>query len=272
MTNNQQYVIRGGSDGRERLRILARVMQPTTLSLFDQIGLESGVACLDFGCGGGDVSFDLARLVGSTGTVLGVDMDAEGIAIAKREAELHNIDNVSFEISDITEWQTDSVYDLAYGRFILTHLQNPAKTLSKLFAKLQPGAAMVVEDIDFAGNFCYPASSAFDRYLELYREIVHRAGADPNIGPRLPRLLLEANFENVQMNVVQPAGLQGEVKIIQPLTMEYIRTPVLAHKLATEQEIDEIVEELYTYARDPYTVLSLPRVVQAWGYRPKEQG
>ena len=65
--NNEQYVIRGGSDGRERLRILARVVRPTTLSLLDRVGLEPGASCLDLGCGGGDVSFDLARLVGPTG-------------------------------------------------------------------------------------------------------------------------------------------------------------------------------------------------------------
>lgn len=270
MSNNGQYVIRGGSDGRERLRILARVMQPTTLSLLDQVGLAAGASCLDLGCGGGDVSFDLARLVGPTGKVLGVDMDKEELAIAEREAKAQKLDNVSFEISDITEWQKDPEFNLAYGRFILTHLQDPAKILAKLFQSLHPGGAVVVEDIDFTGYFCYPASSAFDRYIELYSEVVHRAGADPNIGPRLPSLLIEANFENVQLNVVQPAGLQGEVKIMQPLTMDYIRTPVLAHELATEQEIDEIVEELYAYARDARTVLSLPRVVQTWGYRPKD--
>jgi len=268
--NNEEYVIRGGSDGRERLRILARVMQPTTLSLLVKVGLETGASCLDLACGGGDVSFDLARLVGPTGKVLGVDRDKEQLAIAKREAEAQNLDNVSFEIADITEWQKDPEFDLAYARFILTHLQDPAKALSKLFQALHPGSAIVVEDIDCTGFFCHPASSAFDRFVELFSEVVHRAGADPNIGPRLPSLLLEANFENVQLNVVQPAGLQGDVKIIQPLTMDYIRAPVLAQELATEQEVDEIVEELYTFARNPRTVISLPRVVQAWGYRPKQ--
>ena len=41
------YVIRGGVEGRERLRILARVMRPTTLSLFDRVGIDMGMVCLD---------------------------------------------------------------------------------------------------------------------------------------------------------------------------------------------------------------------------------
>jgi hypothetical protein len=33
------YVIRGGAQGREQLRALARLMAPTTHALFDRIGI-----------------------------------------------------------------------------------------------------------------------------------------------------------------------------------------------------------------------------------------
>lgn len=52
-------------------------------------------------------------------------------------------------------------------------------------------------------------------------------GADPNIGPRLPGLLIKAGFEKVQMNVVQTAAMSGEVKVMAPLTMENIADAVL---------------------------------------------
>lgn len=63
------YVIRGGLEGRERLRILSRVMRPTTRSLLKRVGLGQGMACLDVGCGGGDVTFEIARMVGPGGRV-----------------------------------------------------------------------------------------------------------------------------------------------------------------------------------------------------------
>jgi hypothetical protein len=50
------YVIRGGGDGRERLRLLSGVMRPYTLRLFDRLGIPEGMSCLDVGCGGGDVT------------------------------------------------------------------------------------------------------------------------------------------------------------------------------------------------------------------------
>src|SRR5262245_27552439 len=69
------YVIRGGVQGRERLRLLARVLRPTTLGLFAHVGIRPGMTCLDVGCGGGDVAFDLARATGAGGKVVGIDID-----------------------------------------------------------------------------------------------------------------------------------------------------------------------------------------------------
>ena len=46
------------------------------------------------------------------------------------------------------------------------------------------------------------------------------------------------------MNVVQPAGTQGEVKLLNPLTMENIADAVLAEGLASCVEIDQIVAEV----------------------------
>ena len=56
VTVEARYIISGGLAGRERLRVLARAMYPTTAALFDRIGIEPGISCLDVGCGGGDVT------------------------------------------------------------------------------------------------------------------------------------------------------------------------------------------------------------------------
>ena len=92
-----------------------------------------------------------------------------------------------------------------------------------------------------------------------------RRGGDPNIGPRLPAFLKHCGFEDVQLNVVQPMGMSGEVKLLNPLTMENIADAVLADSLATRDEIDEIVRELFAFAAAPDTIAGTPRIVQAWG-------
>ena len=263
------YIIRGGMEGRERLRILSRVMQPTTLSLLHRVGVRPGMACLDAGSGGGDVSFDLARLTSPGGRVVGIDSDQTMIEMARRETAERKLDNAEFWLADIARSELEPKFDLVYARFLLTHLRDPGATLARLRRALRPGGVLVVEDIDFRGHFCYPDHPAFRRYVDLYTETVRRRGGDANIGPRLPELLTEAGFEAIEMHVVQPAGANGEVKLITPVTLENIRDAVLAEVLASRDEINQLLAELYEFACTPGTVSSVARVVQVWGYRPE---
>ena len=101
--------------------------------------------------------------------------------------------------------------------------------------------------------------------VELYTKTVQSRGADPNIGPRLPGLLAGAGLTRIQLNIIQPAGIVGEAKLIPLLTTQNIADAVIAAKLATREELDEVVAELSKLAADSHTLLTLPRVVQAWG-------
>jgi SAM-dependent methyltransferase len=261
---SEHYIIRGGIAGRERLRIIARIMRPTTLALFERVGVGAGMACLDVGCGGGDVTRELARRVGAGGRVVGTDIDAVKLDLARGEAG--DLGHVQFQQADIGTCDVEPVFDLVYARFLLTHLRDPAAAVARMRQFLRPGGVVVVEDIDATGHFCHPDCAAFRRYIELYTQSVQRRGGDPNIGPRLPGLLAAAGLDRIGMNVVQPAGMEGEVKFISAITLENIADAVLAEGLATREEIDRIVAALYDFARDSRTVVALPRIVQAWGY------
>ena len=266
--DKSHYVIRGGMEGRARLRILSRVMWPSTLNLLQRAGIRAGMTCLDIGCGGGDVSCELAHLVGPSGRVIAMDIDDVKIAIAREEAAALNIPNLEFRVCNLCETEPTAEFDFVYARFLLTHLPDPCSLVAKIRQALRPGGTFVVADIDFRGYFSYPESPALARYVALYTEAVKRRGGDPNIGPRLPTILTAAGFENVQMSVAQPAGLDGDVKLISLLTMENIADAVMAEGLASRTEIDRIVDELYVYARMPGTIGCMPRVVESWGQRP----
>jgi SAM-dependent methyltransferase len=262
------YLIRGGVEGRERLRILARVMRPTTLSLFDRVGIEPGMACLDIGCGGGDVTLDLAGLIGPKGRIVGWDIDETKLELARREAEEKGFSNVEYRFSDLRQSEAASEFDVVYTRFLLTHLSDPAGAVARLRQAARPGGVVIIEDIDVGGMFCHPFSAAFQRLVEIYTQAAQRRGGDPDIGLRLPGLLLDAGFERVQVNVVQPAGIDGEVKLIVAVTMENIADSVVVDGIAGKNEVDRVIAKLYELARDKRSFVGHPRVVQAWGYRP----
>jgi ubiquinone/menaquinone biosynthesis C-methylase UbiE len=71
----ERYVIRGGEEGYERLLVQSRDRWPDTAALFDRASLSPGMRCIDLGCGGGEVTLEIGRLVASGGSVTGVDMD-----------------------------------------------------------------------------------------------------------------------------------------------------------------------------------------------------
>jgi len=264
----EAYIIRGGVAGRERLRILSRVMRPTSLALLQRAGLKAGMNVLEIGCGGGDLAFDIARIVGAGGRVLGTDIDQTKLDLAIREAAELNLTNIEFELGNITESAPAGNFDLVHTRFVLTHVTNPPLALKHIRDVLRPGGTIVVEDIDFSGYFCYPDCPALWRYVHLYTETTRRRGVDANIGPRLPSLLADAGLENIQLNVVQPSGLGREVKLISPLTMENIADAVIAEGMATAEEIEQIVRELYAFADTPGTLGSMPRVFETWATQP----
>jgi len=247
-------------------------MHPTTAALFDRIGIAPGMSCLDVGCGGGDVTCELARRVAPGGRVVGIDMDAAKIAIARDEAEAAGVLSVEYSEGDIVATEFAPEYDVLYVRFLLTHLVDPAAALARISAGLRPNAVLIAEDIDFTGCFCHPPSAAYDRYVALYQGAAWARGVDPNIGPRLPELLAGAGCERVGVNVVQPTGRtpeghEGDVKLVSPLTLENIADSAVAEGLASREEIEGLLAELYALAADSTTLLAFPRIVQAWGYR-----
>ena len=113
--------------------MLAWTWWPTTSELLLQAGLEPGMHCLDVGCGGGEVSLELAGLVGSAGHVTGIDMDEIKLGLAREAAARRAIGNVDFRVADVSDWRETTTYDLVYCRFLLQHLRRPLDLLANLW-------------------------------------------------------------------------------------------------------------------------------------------
>jgi SAM-dependent methyltransferase len=256
------YIIRGGLSGRERLRLLSGVLRPTTRALLDRVGVSAGARCLDVGCGGGDVSLELAA---RGGRVVGVDVDEEKLAIAREEAAAAGRE-VDYRRADITAEDVGSGFDLCYARFLLTHLTDPAGACRRLHGALRPGGAVVVEDIDYSGSVSHPESAAYRRYCEIYVATALRRGCDPDIGPRLPALLRSAGFERIGSTAVQPLAVEGDVKLACALTLDSIAEAAVSEDVVEPGELEQIADDLHRQAADRVTLMSFPRIVQVWGY------
>jgi SAM-dependent methyltransferase len=226
------------------------------------------MACLDIGCGGGDVSLELARIVTPAGRVVAIDIDEVKIDTARAEARGQQISNVEYHVADLVDCALPQGFDLAHARFVLTHVPEHEKLLAKIRSALKPGGVIVCADTNFSGLFSQPESPVVQRYVEIYSETLRSRKGDANIGLRLPELLNQAAFEDIQLSVIQHAGMSGEVKLISPMTLENIADAAIAEGVASRGEIETLVAELYDFSYDPHTVLSGPRIIETWAQRP----
>ncbi len=261
------YILRGGSEGAKRLRILAEVSWPATERLIKTLGVKEGWKCLDAGCGNGHVAIKLASMVGGSGRVVGEDFDDAVLEVARKEAR-HAGANVEFRQRALSELQDGEGYDLVYARFLLSHLGEAVEGLASLIRAVRPGGLIAVEDVDFRFFLSWPQNPAVDRYAELYRETSLSLGVDPQIGPKLVGMFSDAGLRDLDFEAIQPLFREGDGKLMPQLTMEHIRESVVAAGLASDDEISGIVGELDGLRQDPKSLMGHPRIFQVCGYRP----
>jgi ubiquinone/menaquinone biosynthesis C-methylase UbiE len=125
-----EYTIAGGLTDAARAARQAHVMHDATRAFLARVTVRSGWSCLDVGCGDGQVSVELARMVGPSGRVVGVDVDAEALTLARQAAASQGV-QVEFVHGDAAEAIERDPFDLAYCRLLLGHLLDPFAALGR---------------------------------------------------------------------------------------------------------------------------------------------
>lgn len=267
MNDESHYIIRGGDPGAERLRILSRAMRSGTLAVLGRAGLAPGLDVLDLGCGGGDATVDIARLVGPTGRVVGIDMDDRVLAHARSASDARGL-SIQWKQGRAEALDEEASFDIAYCRFVLSHLHDPAGALRRMRRAVRRSGKIVVEDIDITTHACWPPSTAFQRYIELYAATGRARGADPVIGPRLAGMLIDAGLEDVEVSISMPVFRTGDGKTIARLTLANIADAAISAGLTNRVEVDQMLTEITTHEADPRSIQSTALVFQAIGRCP----
>jgi SAM-dependent methyltransferase len=233
-------------------------MWPSTLRLLQEAGLRAGMTFLDVGCGTGAVSVRVADLGVD---VLGIDADAGFIEAARgRDTPAR------FKHLNALDIATLGQFDFVYARYLLSHLPDPMAVLREMVRATRPGGRVVLEDIDFDLHVAEPCPPAFARYLELYRDVVRLRGGDPILGRKLFAMAVDAELRQVHPRI-QLTLARDESQPLTSLTLRGIRTAVLAHTLATETELDRLIEEIEALESDPKSLISVAGTHQVWGIK-----
>lgn len=124
-------------------------VEDITYNLLVDAGIKKGMHILDIGCGPGDVSFLLADMVGTEGSVLGLDSDENALEVASKRANESKLKNVDFIKSDLNNLSIDNdEFDAIVGRRVLMYLPDPMTVISKLSTLLKVGGLMIFQESD----------------------------------------------------------------------------------------------------------------------------
>lgn len=112
---------------------------PAQKRLLEKADLQKGEKVLDISCGTGLVTFPVAEVVGSKGSVTGIDLSEGMIEKASSLADEDGISNVSFEHMDAEELDlSDESFDVAINSLGLMYYPDPEKAIREMYRVIKP--------------------------------------------------------------------------------------------------------------------------------------
>jgi SAM-dependent methyltransferase len=185
---------------------LEQWLGPATELMLDLADVRAGSRVLDLAAGAGGQTLMAARRVGSTGSVLAVDISSNILAFAAENARNAGLNNVQTRVMDAENLELeDQTFDAGICRLGLMYLPDQVKALSGIHRVLKPGgklASIVFSPAEKNPFFSLPVAIV-RRRAQLPPPLPGQPGpfglGDPGI---MERLYQEAGFHEVQTQPV----------------------------------------------------------------------
>lgn len=206
---------------------------------FDALRPAPGDTIADVGCGNGLLTAELARAVGPTGRVLGIDPSEAMRSSAKNRC--HEYDWVQIMEGEAGQLPVeDASLDKAVSVQVYEYLGDIAAAVAEAHRCLRTAGLLVVGDIHFDSLVWYSEDPArMDRMIKAWDE--HFVGRD--VPARLPPILRDAGYTvesitpvTICDNELRPDGLANMMITLMKRFAE-------SNKLVPDQEAREWADE-----------------------------
>jgi SAM-dependent methyltransferase len=254
------YALATGSAAVRRLAALHAVFSPFARGVLTDAGLKAGMKVADFGCGVGMTTRMLAKMVGPTGSVTGVDFSAAQVEEAREISARAGFGNVSFLQADACKTGLPRAsFDFVYCRFLLLHLPDPAACIQEMLAVLKPGGILVLEDGDLTAAVSEPAS-AVNAFADLFGRLGPTRGLDYSMARNLDRFVEAAGIADARFVNHQPAFVAYEHRHLPKWSVEEAGPALLGAGLITEEQLAHTIIEMQKAVDSPEVTIFGPRM------------
>ena len=144
--NSEQIAEWNGALGQRWVamqREIDRIVVPFGDAALKAAAPQPGERVIDIGCGCGDTSVEIARIVGEAGAVLGIDVSQPMLEVARLHCARANWAHLSFCDGDASEAELPANTDLLFSRFGVMFFSQPSQAFSHLRRSLRQGGRCV---------------------------------------------------------------------------------------------------------------------------------
>lgn len=257
MKEKTGYIHEAAEEEVARLEFQADEDEEHLNEQFKILQLHSGMKVLDAGCGTGAVTRRIARRIAPSNAI-GVDLDEFFITKARAFAANEGIENVQFEVGDVTDLQfSDSTFDLSYSRLVLMHVQDPIKTVSELRRVTKSDGIVAVSDTDDDAMLIYPPIPKSTELRNKSIEWMKAKGVDRHIGKQLYDIFRQAGLKSIRIIpfpfIITQENAEALNAYVSNLkqSFEQIKDPLIEQGVITAVESDEVYKELDEFLNHP---------------------
>ena len=201
------YILGHDDVERRRLNTQAAFMEPLTRRALLAAGLRPGMHVLDVGAGFGDVTLLAASLVGSRGSVVGIEREGSAVAAATARAAAVGAVNVRFVAGDARNAVFDERFDAVIGRFVLMYLADPIEALTSCVGAVRAGGLVAFQEWHAVDPFTStPTVELWDRTGALLVSTFRAAGTNLTMGLELRACFEAAGLLEPQLRAERLVG------------------------------------------------------------------
>ncbi|HEX6383365.1 MAG TPA: methyltransferase domain-containing protein [Anaerolineae bacterium] len=255
MSTSTQWQLAHEAAERYQQILVPAILGPAARALVEWSAVHSGDTVLDVGCGTGAAARCAAEQAGASGHVIGIDINAGMIAIAR---------SLPFVKGATIEWQEQNAYqlplsnqtvDVALCAQTLQFLNDRSLALAEMYRVLKPGGrvALGLWNVIDENPYFHALVNAISRHVAPETAMGLKAAFGLSNMDKIRALLLEAGFQNIEMSVRQ---LDLELpQILDFVTRHISATPMAADfnaasAAAQRAVIQEVSGQLAAYKTD----------------------
>lgn len=192
---------------RRRDEILRKGSAPVTKRMLELSGITSGARVLDIASGTGEPAITAAKIVGTSGMVVGTDLVDEMLTVARENAEKEVLKNIDFHCIDAEKLTfPDSSFDAVTLRWGLMFMPRPQDCLASAHRILKQGGRMTLAC--WCAQEKNPFVGVLLETLEKYMDVPSSPPGNPGIFAfadqgRLRDSLVEAGFRDIALEEME---------------------------------------------------------------------